>query len=293
MDCFILGAGKIGIDLYIKCKKKKFFKNIYIFNQNKSSIGAKFCRKKKFNYFDTGTEGLIKKINSKKVNCIFDATSASSSIKNEKLLRSFIRKNYYINLTPSKIGKYIVPYYFLKKIPQKTNLITCGGQSSIPVIDALNQVLKKIVYVELVSSIASASAGKSTRENIDEYICNTQKAISDLTRIKNNKVIINLNPSNPPVNMMNSIFFESNKNLKRLDFYKINNVLKIINKRIKVYIPGYNVKFFQTYNRNIFRITIRVVGQGDYLPSYAGNLDIMTSSAVYLAKIIYEKNYNK
>ena len=292
MDCFILGAGKIGIDLHIKCQKKKFFKNIYIFNRNKNSIGAKFCKKKKFNYFNTGIDGLIKKIDLKKVSCIFDATSASSSIINEKLLRSYLKNNFYINLTPSKIGDYIVPYHFLKKIPQKINLITCGGQSSIPVIAALNQVLKNIVYVELVSSIASASAGKATRENIDEYICNTQKAISDLTLVKNNKVIINLNPSNPPVNMMNSIFFETREKLSRLDFSKIIKVLNIINKRIKVYIPGYNIKFFQTDKSNVFRITIRVVGQGDYLPAYSGNLDIITSSAVHLAKLIYEKNYN-
>jgi acetaldehyde dehydrogenase len=292
MDCFIIGAGKIGIDLYIKCKKKFFFKNVYIYNRNKFSVGAKFCREKKFNYFDTGIRGLIKKINLDKINCIFDATSAESSVENEKILRPYLKSNFYINLTPSKIGKYVVPYHSLNKIPKKINLITCGGQSSIPLILELNKSLKKIIYVELVSSIASASAGKATRENINEYICNTQKAISDLTLIKNNKVIINLNPSKPPVNMMNSIFFETRERLSKLDFYKINKTLKIINKKIKVYIPGYNIKFFNTEKNNIFRITIRVVGQGDYLPSYSGNLDIITSAAAHLSKLIYEKNYN-
>jgi acetaldehyde dehydrogenase len=292
MDCFIIGAGKIGIDLYIKCKKIFFFKNIYIYNRNKFSAGAKFCREKKFNYFDTGIRGLIKKINLDKINCIFDATSAESSIENEKILRPYLKSNFYINLTPSKIGKYVVPYHSLNKIPKKINLITCGGQSSIPLILELNKSLKNIIYVELVSSIASASAGKATRENINEYICNTQKAISDLTLIKNNKVIINLNPSKPPVNMMNSIFFETRERLSKLDFYKINKTLKIINKKIKVYIPGYNIKFFNTEKNNIFRITIRVVGQGDYLPSYSGNLDIITSAAAHLSKLIYEKYYN-
>ena len=89
MDCFIIGAGKIGIDLYIKCKKKFFFKNVYIYNRNKFSVGAKFCREKKFNYFDTGIRGLIKKINLDKINCIFDATSAESSVENEKILRPY------------------------------------------------------------------------------------------------------------------------------------------------------------------------------------------------------------
>jgi acetaldehyde dehydrogenase len=156
----------------------------------------------------------------------------------------------------------------------------------------LSESLRNIIYVELVSSIASASAGKATRENINEYICNTQRAISGLTSIKNNKVIINLNPSKPPVNMMNSIFFETKRKLSKLDFNKISKVLKVINKKIKVYIPGYNIKFFYTDQKNVFRVTIRVVGQGDYLPSYSGNLDIITSAAVHVARLIYEKNYN-
>ena len=92
--------------------------------------------------------------------------------------------------------------------------------------------------------------------------------------------------------MMNSIFFETKKKLSKSDFNKISKALKIINKRIKAYIPGYNIKFFNTDKDNIFRITIRVVGQGDYLPSYSGNLDIITSAAAHLSKLIHEKNYN-
>jgi acetaldehyde dehydrogenase len=176
---------------------------------------------------------------------------------------------------------------------KKINLITCGGQSSIPLIIEMKKILKSLIYVELVSSIASLSAGKATRENINDYIQNTQAAIFNLSGVKNNKVIINLNPSNPPVNMMNSIFFECSKNLSKLNLLKINKVLKMINKKIKIYIPGYNAKFFKTEKKNIFRVTIRVVGQGDYQPSYAGNLDIITSAAAYLSKLIYEKNYNQ
>jgi acetaldehyde dehydrogenase len=292
MNGMILGAGKIAIDLYIKCKRVKNFKKIYIFNRNKLSMGGRFCRKKKFNYFDTGVKGLISKLNPKDTNIIFDATSARSSLLNEEILKPYLKNNYYINLTPSKIGDYAVPYHSSKKISQKINLITCGGQSSIPLIIELSKTIKKIVYVELVSSIASFSAGEATRDNINEYIKNTQTAISNLTKIKKNKVIINLNPTIPPVNMMNSIFFEVNRDLLNSDIDKIKKVIKTINSKIKIYIPGFNAKFFETDKKNIFRITIRVVGQGDYLPSYAGNLDIITSSAVYLAKLIYAKNYN-
>jgi acetaldehyde dehydrogenase len=293
MNCLIIGAGKIGIDLYIKCKKIDLFDNIFIFNRNKNSIGAKFCKKKNFNYSASGIKGLITKLNLSKINIIFDASSADSSIKNYKILSKYLKNNYYINLTPSKIGDYVVPYYdLLKKIPQSINLITCGGQSSIPLILELQKVLRNIIYVELVSSIASSSAGVATRENVENYLINTKSAISQLSGIINNKVIINFNPSNPPVNMMNSLFFETKNKLFHRDFLKINQVIKKINKKIKIYIPQYNAKIFKTEKNNIFRITVRVVGQGDYLPAFAGNLDIITSSAAYLSKLIYEKNYN-
>lgn len=292
MNGLIIGAGKIGIDLFIKCKKNKFFKNLYIFNRNKYSEGAKFCKKKNFNYYDSGIKGLISKVESNETNLIYDATSADSSVKNYKILKNYLKNNYYINLTPSKIGTYSVPYHFSKNIPSTINLITCGGQSTIPLIIEIKKIIKNLSYVELVSSISSVSAGKATRQNVNDYIKNTQDAISNLSDIKNNKVIINFNPSNPPVNMMNSIFFESKKNFTKLDFLKISKVLKKINVKIKNYIPGYNAKIFKLDQKNIFRVTVRVVGQGDYLPSYAGNLDIITSSAAYLSKLIYEKNYN-
>jgi acetaldehyde dehydrogenase len=292
MNGLIIGAGKIGIDLYIKCRRIKRFKNLYIFNRNKDSIGAKFCRKNNFNYSDDGILGLKKRIEKNNINIVFDATSADSSLKNYKALKKYLHNIFYLNLTPSKIGDYMVPYYSLNNMSKNINLITCGGQSSIPLIIEMRKVLKNLIYVELVSSIASLSAGKATRENVNDYIQNTQEAISNLSGVKNNKVIINLNPSNPPVNMMNSIFFECSKNLSKLNLLKITKVLKMINKKIKAYIPGYNAKFFRTEKKNIFRVTIRVVGQGDYLPSYAGNLDIITSAAAHLSKLIYEKNYN-
>ena len=251
-----------------------------------------FVKKKKFNYYDSGIKGLISKVEFNETNVIFDATSADSSVKNYKILKNHLKNNYYINLTPSKIGTYSVPYHFSKNIPSTINLITCGGQSTIPLIIEIKKIIKNLSYVELVSSISSVSAGKATRQNVNDYIKNTQDAISNLSDIKNNKVIINFNPSNPPVNMMNSIFFESKKNFTKLDFLKISKVLKKINVKIKNYIPGYNAKIFKLDQKNIFRVTVRVVGQGDYLPSYAGNLDIITSSAAYLSKLIYEKNYN-
>jgi len=290
-NAIIIGTGKIGIDLYIKCLKSKIFENIYIFNRNKYSEGARYCKKNKFQYSSEGVNGVVKLLN--KTDIIFDATSAKSNIQTLTRINKFLKKKYFINLTPSKAGEYIVPYINKKKIPQIINLITCGGQTSIPIINEIKKVLQsKLKYVELVSSISAKSAGAATRENIDEYITNTESAIQKLTSIRKTKVIININPSEPPVNMMNSLFFELTSELSSKDYSKIKKQINYINKVIKSYIPNYNAKIFPLIEKKILRITIRVIGQGDYLPTYAGNLDIITSSAIHLAKAIYEKKIN-
>ena len=288
LNCIIIGTGKIGIDLYLKCRKSKKFNKIRIFNRRMNSEGAKYCVKKKFNYSSRGIDGVIDNLKDTKI--IFDATSAKSNMLILKKIKKLIKHKYFINLTPSKNGEYIVPYINKKKIPPIVNLITCGGQTSIPIISEVKRILNtKLKYVELVSSIASKSAGKATRENIDEYIINTEKAVKKLSKINNVKVIININPSEPPVNMMNSLFFELKNNIDKKIFKKIEDAVNKINKKIKAYIPQYNAKVFKSVEKNIIRITIRVIGQGDYLPTYAGNLDIITSSAVYLSKFINEK----
>ena len=289
MRYLIIGSGKIGIDLYIKLKKLNLPGEILIFNRNRNSIGAKYCRKKRFNYSSGGIKHLLSFLGLGK-NIIFDCTSAEASKKIFLQAKNNLKNNFYVNLTPAPIGKYFIPYFSNVKIPNSINMITCGGQSSVPAIIEMKKVIKDIKYVEVISSIASQSAGKATRQNINEYITNTQRAIGQLSGVKKNKVIINLNPSNPPVNMMNSIFFEC----KSVDFKKIkkaNLVLKKINKTIKKYIPGYNAKLFYQKNENFFRVTVRVVGSGDYLSTFAGNLDIITSSSAYIGKLLNEK-YN-
>ena len=288
MRYLIIGSGKIGIDLYIKLKKLNLPGDTFIFNRNKNSIGAKYCKKKNFNYSSGGISHLMKFLQEEK-NIIFDCTSAQANKNIYNKIKKKLNKNFYVNLTPAPLGKYFIPYFSNVKIPHSINMITCGGQSSVPVIMEMKKVIKDIKYVEVISSIASQSAGKATRENINEYIINTQRAIGQLSGLKNNKVIINLNPSKPPVNMMNSIFFEC-KNVNGKKIKEANVVLKNINKTIKKYIPGYNAKLFYKKSEKFFRVTIRVVGSGDYLSTFAGNLDIITSSSAYIGHLLNEKN---
>ncbi len=290
-NAIIIGTGKIGIDLYIKLKKKNIFDKVFIFNTNKLSEGAKYCKKKKFLYYDTGVNGVKKNLNS--CNVIFDCTSANANIQITKKLKNLIKNKFYINLTPSTFGRYVVPYFNQQAIPNEVNLITCGGQTSIPIISLFKKILGgNLVYSELVSSISSKSAGIATRNNINEYIINTENAIKQIAKIKKTKVIINLNPSVPPVNMMNSLFFELKKSIKQSEYVNLKKELKKINFQIKFYIPDYNATLFKGFDEKILRVTVRVIGQGDYLPTYAGNLDIITSSAVHLSKQIKQNYFN-
>ena len=183
MKCAIIGTGKIGIDLYFKLKKKCI---VSIFNLNPNSEGARFCKSKKFNYFSGG----IKKLLKKNYHIVFDTTNAKSSIDHFKKLS---KKNVvFVNLTPSEIGNYYIPYIDQrKKIKSKSfNLITCGAQSSIPIIYEISKKLNKVNYVEIVSAISSKSAGLATRANIDEYLEITCNAVKKYTGIKNVKIII-------------------------------------------------------------------------------------------------------
>ena len=157
MRYLIIGSGKIGIDLYIKLKKLNLPGKIHIFNRNKNSSGAKYCLKKKFNYSPGGVNHLLSFLDKGK-NIIFDCTSADASLNIYSKIKKKLSKNFYLNLTPSRIGKYFIPYFSNVKIPHSMNMITCGGQSSVPTIIEMKKVIKDIKYVEVISSIASQSA---------------------------------------------------------------------------------------------------------------------------------------
>ncbi len=279
MKCAILGTGKIGIDLYIKLKNKSI---ISIFNLNPYSKGARFCKSKKFNYFSGGINNLLKK----NYDIIFDTTNAKSSIEHFKKLTK--KKVVFVNLTPSEIGNYYIPYIDnLKKIRLKSfNLITCGGQSSIPIIYEISKKLKKIIYVEIVSAISSESAGLATRANIDEYLKITSKAVSKYTGIKDVKVILNINPGLPPVNMSNSIYIELNKKVSPVDLSNVSKIINLVNKKMQNYVKGYKAEFLGRINDKCLKITLSVTGDGDYLPKYAGNLDIITNMASSLLDVV-------
>ena len=256
-----------------KIKKKKF-RNVDIFNLNSNSKGARFCKKKGLNYYSDGINGIIKNLNN--IDAIFDATNSRSNLKHYKILKS--KKKLFINLTPSNIGKFYIPYFDnTKNLKSKTfNLITCGGQSSVPIIFEISKKIKNVKYVEIVSAISSKSAGLATRANIDEYLKITKKAVKNYTGINNVKVILNINPSEPPVNMSNSIYLEFKKNLKLSHEIVIKKLINKINYKMRTFAKGYKAEFLGLLNKKTIKIKLEIVGDGDYLPKFAGNLDIIT-----------------
>lgn len=157
--------------------------------------------------------------------------------------------------------------------------------------------MNKVNYVEIVSAISSKSAGLATRTNIDEYLEITSKAVKKYTGIKNVKIILNINPGSPPVNMSNSIYIEINKKVSSVDESNVLKIVNLMNKKMQNYAKGYKAKFIGKIDNKCLKITLSVTGDGDYLPKYSGNLDIITNVASCLVDTVelykYEKNFNK
>jgi len=274
----IIGTGNIGTDLLIKCLKSKFITPIIFVGRRQDSEGIKKAKKLGV---DTSTEGInFFKKNSKICDLVFDCTDAfSAAINYEEFKKQDIKT---VDLTPAKIGELCVPFINDDIIlnENNVNMITCGGQASIPLLHLISDNCEDLEYIEIVSQVASKSAGMATRLNIDEYIHTTEKAVKKFTNVKNCKVILNLNPAEPCVNMQTTMFL-------KFKTVKSENLLSKIDckiKQIKSYVPNYELTSLPIINDDIFIINVKVNGAGDYLPEYAGNLDIINCAALKVSE---------
>jgi acetaldehyde dehydrogenase len=196
-------------------------------------------------------------------------------------------------MTPAKIGDVYIPNVLRtkSKVEQKylnLNLVTCGGQSSAPLVSALSKILK-ISRVEIASNIASLSAGPATRANIDEYIDTTEKVLTAVSGAKETKAILILNPAVPPITMQTTIYidFESDTVIE-------NNVIldqiNLVVRQMQTYVPGVRLLIRPVIAANRLTITLQVKGNGDYLPSYSGNLDIINAAAIQALFELHRRN---
>jgi len=276
-----LGSGKIGIDLLIKAKRSKFLDCVLVSGRNLQSEGLKKSKSLGIPVSDKGLRAILELKGG--VDLVFDATSAMAhSVHWEELRKTKIKV---IDMTPSNIGLPVVPAINSNEIlnNQNVNMITCGGQASLPIVHAVTQVQKGINYIEIVSSIASKSAGQATRDNIDEYIDATESGAKRFSKAEESKVILILNPAEPPIFMQTSISFLIKDTNIDLDKIK-KSTAEMIN-QIKEYVPGYELLVEPVLvGEDRLVVMIKVTGLGDYLPSYAGNLDIINCAAISVAE---------
>ena len=274
----IIGTGNIGSDLLTKIQRSQWLTCVLFAGKNPDSRGIARARTMGIPVSDASIEAIIK--NSRSIDIVFDATSAEFHQIHAPILRKL--KKFTLDMTPSKIGTMCVPVVNLKDglTSQNVSMISCGGQANIPLISAIMRIHPDVQYVEVVSSISSKSAGIGTRNNIDEYTQTTSDAIINLTGVAKAKTIIILNPADPPIYMHNTIYIP----VKNPDMERITVEIKKTVALIIQYVPGYSVVLGPLYVNGKLIIMTEVVGLGDFLPAFAGNLDIINCAAVTVAE---------
>ncbi len=275
----IIGSGNIGSDLMMKLFKSEWIEPTAMIGLDATSRGMIEAKELGLEVYAGGIDEWAEK--SGKLDILFDATSAKAHEHNDKVAEA--NGVLMIDLTPAAIGPFVSPTVNLKEHldARNVNMVTCGGQATTPIIQAINEVAP-VEYAEIVATISSKSAGPGTRANIDEFTETTSKAIEDLGGAKKGKAIIVLNPADPPILMRDTIFV-----LVEEDAMNEELITEAIEKRVsevQEYVPGYRIRSKPLFDNNKISVFVEVEGAGDFLPAYSGNLDIMTASAVRVAE---------
>lgn len=282
----IIGSGNIGTDLLIKVQRSPYLECGAFIGRNLSSPGMSKALSLGVPVSADGIDYIVK--NPDCCDLVFDATSAKSHLEHAPVLKKLRKK--VIDLTPAKIGLMSVPSVNLADslVEANVNMVTCGGQASIPVAYAIGQTQTDVDYIEVVSSIASRSAGPATRQNLDEYLKTTEDGLKEFSGATRTKAILNLNPAEPCVDMQATIFAK----VKNPDIAKLSGTLSGLIGKIREYVPGYEVILGPIVENGRIVVMIRVRGLGDYLPAYAGNLDIINCAAIAMAEEYAKANHN-
>ena len=299
----IIGSGNIGTDLMIKILRHgKHIEMGAMVGIDPGSDGLARAARMGVATTHEGVEGLTRMPGFADIDIVFDATSASAHVKNDAFLRKLKPTIRMVDLTPAAIGPYCVPVVngdaHLDAL--NVNMVTCGGQATIPMVAAVSRVAQ-VHYGEIVASISSKSAGPGTRANIDEFTETTSKAVEQVGGARKGKAIIILNPAEPPLMMRDTVYCMTDLNA---DQEAIRKSVKDMAAAVQQYVPGYRLKQEVQFDRfenglNLpdigktpglkVSIFIEVEGAAHYLPAYAGNLDIMTSAALRTAERMAER----
>lgn len=303
MKVAIIGSGNIGTDLMIKVlRTSDVLEMAAMVGIDAASDGLQRASRMGVAVTHDGIDGLVAMPVWPDIAIVFDATSASAHVKNSEICAA--AGKVMIDLTPAAIGPYVIPVVNGEAHldARNVNMVTCGGQATIPIVAAVAQVAK-VHYAEIVASIASASAGPGTRANIDEFTETTSRGIEVVGGADKGKAIIVLNPADPPMIMRDTVFtLSSGASEAEIEA----SVLAMVD-RVRAYVPGYRLKQkvqFERFGANNpaqipgvgsfegikTSVFLEVEGAAHYLPAYAGNLDIMTSAALTTAEAIARRH---
>ncbi|MBP2111670.1 acetaldehyde dehydrogenase (acetylating) [Paenibacillus silagei] len=286
LNVAILGSGNIGTDLLIKVLRSPYLACTLFTGRNPDSRGLQLARELGVQVSDRSIDAILD--NPGCCDIVIDATSAAAHIRHYPLLKALGK--FVIDMTPSQLGITCIPAVNLQECldSNDVNMITCGGQASVPLAYAIARSQQEVSYIEVVSSIASLSAGPATRINLDEYIEATEGALRSYTGCRRAKAILNLNPAIPSIDMQTTLFAV----VPEPDMGSLARAVEEMVARIQRYVPGYQLIVPPVIENGRIALMVKVQGLGDFLPSYAGNLDIINCAAIALAEEYARRSLN-
>ncbi|MEN6340156.1 MAG: acetaldehyde dehydrogenase (acetylating) [Clostridiaceae bacterium] len=279
----VIGPGNIGSDLMMKILRSPYLEMALM----TGIVESEGIRRAAALGIPVSTEGVAAVVRNPEIRIAFDATSATAHEKFDApaLAEAGIVA---IDLTPAAVGPYCVPCVNLEDLKSMPNLnmVTCGGQATIPIVDAVRRVAG-VEYAEIVAAIASKSAGPGTRANMDEFTETTSRALAVVGGAKTGKAIIVLNPAEPPINMTDTVLMRVSD--ASVPFETIRNSILHAVELVQAYVPGYRLRVPPQMEGDKVSVVVQVQGQGDFLPTYAGNLDIINAAAIAAAETIAQE----
>jgi acetaldehyde/propanal dehydrogenase len=280
----LIGSGNIGTDLLVKTLRSTHLAPVWMVGIDAASEGLERARAAGLKTTSDGLAGLLPHLARDRIRIAFDATSAYVHHEHARLLRE--HGVAVIDLTPAAIGPYCVPPVNLSEQAGRgemnVNMVSCGGQATIPMVAAISRI-QTVDYAEIVATVASRSAGPGTRKNIDEFTRTTARGIEKVGGALRGKAIIILNPAEPPLLMRDTVHCLT---AGEPDRERIETSVRAMVAEVQKYVPGYRLANGPVFDGRRISIYLEVAGLGDYLPRYAGNLDIMTAAALRTGEML-------
>jgi acetaldehyde/propanal dehydrogenase len=283
----IIGSGNIGTDLLFKARRSEWLEPAWVVGVDPASDGLARAASLGLATTSGGVDGLVPFVGRDAIRIAFDATSAHAHHDNARKLEAL--GVLMIDLTPAAIGPYCVPPVNLQEHVGKrltnVNMVSCGGQATVPMVFAVSRV-QPVEYAEIVATVASKSVGPGTRQNIDEFTRTTASAVERIGGARKGKAIIIINPAEPPLIMRDTIHCLTEG---PPDEAAITASVHAMVSEVARYVPGYRLKNGPVFDGRRVSVFLEVGGLGDYLPAYAGNLDIMTAAALRTGELFAEE----